>query len=408
MSRPLRRNRTRLVAAAWVVGLATSTGVPAAFGTAGAAGLGPRISLATCLSTKGQLGWLPVSAQIPGEGAPIVLQVSLMCEGGSGNTPSTPLTDVPVTLSASPAGIVSVRTPRVTTGATGTFAAVLVGVRPGTAHVLVEVADGGVCAREFSVAACQVTVPVVISANGGAGVPTSPKAPPDAVGILPPRHPAQNAPFLVQIPPLGPCNAKGSEDRYDASLACAQFYVASINAARLEQGEHIARMRLPSNWAKLTPDEQLFVTADLERIDRHLPPYVGLSRTLDAVAQAGAVRDEDPDPSSLGYVLGGGANWFPDVVSAAEADYGWMYSDGVGGNVDCHVATDPGCWGHRYDILGRYTGLGCTDCVMGAGFAYPQGQSLPDLTELFVEPSRPGQFPTYFTWAKDVAPYLKG
>lgn len=28
------------------------------------------------------------------------------------------------------------------------------------------------------------------------------------------------------------------------------------------------------------------------------------------------------------------------------------------------------------------------------------------MTELFVEPASPGEFPTFFTWAKDVVPYL--
>ena len=412
-NRPGRRHRTRFVTAvvaACIIGLATVTIIPAA-NLAGAARLRLRISEPACFSTKGQLGWVPVSSQSTGIGAPIFVQVTLMCEGGSGSAPSSPVTEVPVTISVSPPGIASLQTPaRTTTGATGTFAALLVGVRAGTAHVLIEVADGGVCARDFSAAACQISVTVVVPAHRSPGVPTPPTTqptPPKADGILPPRHPADNAPFLVQVPPLGPCGGKGPADLYNASLACGQYYVAHINAARLLQGEHITPMRLPTDWAKLTPDEQLFVTADLERIDRNLPPYVGLSQTLNAVAEAGARHAEDPDPSSLSSVLAAGSNEFPGVVSAAEADYGWMYTDGVGGNEDCEVATDPGCWGHRENILGHYTGLGCTDCVMGAAIAYPTGDS-PDLTELFVEPSRPGLFATYFTWTKDVVPYLKG
>lgn len=251
------------------------------------------------------------------------------------------------------------------------------------------------------------------TAPPGASAPTSnrpgtaPAGRPD--GILPPRHPARNAPFLVEVPPLGPCPpaGKGPAGRYNGSLACAQFYVAHINAARRLLGEAaVTPMRLPTNWSRLTPIEQVFVTADLERVDRHLPPYLGLSRTLDAAASAAAARAEDPSVPAGLALFAAGSNEFPGVVSAAEADYGWMYSDGVGGNVDCHAATDPGCWGHRDNILGRYTGLSCTDCVMGAGIGYPAGSS-PALTELFVEPAHAGELPLYFTWAKDVVPYLK-
>jgi hypothetical protein len=408
MSRRPRRHGPRLVtavAAACLVGLATSATGPSTE-LAVAAQSGSRLSEAACFSAKGHLSWTEAATPSQGPGAPIVLQVTVMCAGDPGAAPLTPVTGLPVTLAVSPPGVVSLRSPaRTATDAGGEVTALLVGVRPGTAHVLFEVADGGVCARAFSPPACRTTVAVVVPTHGAAPAPTplTQPAPAKADGVLPPRNPARNAPFLVQIPPLGPC---GSAGRYDASAACAQFYVAHINAARKLLGEHVTPMRLPTNWARLTPDEQLFVTADLERIDRNLPPYVGLSRTLDAVAAAGAARAEDPSPIGLS-VRSAGGNEFPGVVSAAEADYGWMYSDGVGGNADCHAPTDPLCWGHRDNILGRYTGLGCTDCVMGAGIGSPPAES-PDLTELFVAPTHPGEFPTYFTWAKDVVPYLKG
>jgi hypothetical protein len=86
-----------------------------------------------------------------------------------------------------------------------------------------------------------------------------------------------------------------------------------------------------------------------------------------------------------------------------------MYVNGVGHNTACLEASAPGCWGHRDDILGHYTGLECTDCVMGAGSAFPPHVKglQTSVTEVFVEPMRPNQFPSYFTWAKNVAPYLK-
>jgi hypothetical protein len=46
---------------------------------------------------------------------------------------------------------------------------------------------------------------------------------------------------------------------------------------------------------------------------------------------------------------------------------------------------------------------------MGAGSAFPPHvkSARTCVTELFVEPISPKAFPVYFTWANDVAPYLK-
>jgi hypothetical protein len=169
--------------------------------------------------------------------------------------------------------------------------------------------------------------------------------------------------------------------------------------------EHVPPMQLPSNWAKLTVAEQLFVVADLERVGRRLPPYVGLSHQLDALALAGAVAEEDPPFPHCNCSSSG--NYYPDGQTATDADYGWMYIDGVGESAGCNKAGAPGCWGHRDDILGAPTGLGCTDCVMGAAGAPPlHNEEGIGMAEVFVAPPSPSTFPTYFTWAKDVVPYL--
>ncbi|MHB1975425.1 MAG: hypothetical protein ACYCR4_14260, partial [Acidimicrobiales bacterium] len=97
-------------------------------------------------------------------------------------------------------------------------------------------------------------------------------------------------------------------------------------------------------------------------------------------------------------------------VSTLAAEYDWVYDDGYGSaNVDCTSPGASGCWGHRDVILGQYTGLGCTDCVMGAAaISTPGGTWSTSLADIVVAPIRPGALPVSFTWAADVLPYLPG
>jgi hypothetical protein len=213
-----------------------------------------------------------------------------------------------------------------------------------------------------------------------------------------------------------------TEPAYSNSPACTDFVLLAIDAARAVEG--IKPMILPLNWYDLSATQQLFVIADLERVDRGLPPYLGLNAALSANAQAAAVKSTDPSLAS-GFVVGRnpqgtfgfGATW-AEGMSPLTADYLWMYFDGWGGgpfpktlNGDCTSATAPGCWGHRDELLGSDpgfnpgVGLHCTTCEMGSGFAVVSGHgSYTDLVEL------PKGAPpaTSFTWAKDVAPFLGG
>ena len=54
-----------------------------------------------------------------------------------------------------------------------------------------------------------------------------------------------------------------------------QWSCASIDAARRREG--VGPMVLPSNVQRLTTAEQLFIVIDLERVDRGLAPYLGLT-----------------------------------------------------------------------------------------------------------------------------------
>ena len=51
-----------------------------------------------------------------------------------------------------------------------------------------------------------------------------------------------------------------------------------------------------------------------------------------------------------------GSNFADGTESALGSDDGWMYDDGYGGfNYDCPTAKRAGCWGHRDNILGRWS-----------------------------------------------------
>ena len=201
--------------------------------------------------------------------------------------------------------------------------------------------------------------------------------------------------------------------------SCTTFVLRSLDNARAAEG--LPPFSMPTNWYRLTPQEQLFVIVDLERTARGLPPYLGLNRALYGEAQSSAIREVDPsmaprfrvgrarrNVSGMGATLALG-------YTALEADFVWMYEDGWGGGASStpnDACTSPqalGCWGHRDQILGSDNsynsgvGMHCTTCEMGTGFAMKHGySSFTTLIELpFGRPPR-----MYFTWAKNVVPFL--
>ena len=200
---------------------------------------------------------------------------------------------------------------------------------------------------------------------------------------------------------------------YTNSAACATFVLRSIDAARATEG--VRPMMLPSNWYALSANQQLFVVADLERVDRGLPPYLGINSALAASAEVAARRSTDPTiPPGFAY-----NSWGSTVAGAMSplvADYMWMYNDGWGGgpfpatiNGSCLSARSPGCWGHREVLLGEDpalhfgVGLNCTTCEMGTGYASVNGNG--SYTDLLALPSGAPPAMT-FTWSKNVRPYL--
>jgi hypothetical protein len=177
--------------------------------------------------------------------------------------------------------------------------------------------------------------------------------------------------------------------------------IEATDNARASEG--LPPMRLPSDYGSLTPEEQLFVLTDIERVSRGEQPAVGLSPLLDADAQAGAESGDDPQfsfaqiPSSNWW----GSNVVSGALDALDASYTWMYEDGYGGyNVDCTSPSSAGCWGHRDNELAP--GYGGT-LVMGAGDVR-QPTGLQSMSELLVAVQDPADLPPLsYTWAQAVA-----
>jgi hypothetical protein len=202
-------------------------------------------------------------------------------------------------------------------------------------------------------------------------------------------------------------------------VSCTDYLLSAINNARAIEG--VRSMALPTNWFSLTVPQQLFVVANLERVDRGLPPYLGLNSALNAEAQHAAQANQDPGIAA-GFPIGNDAQGVPGMGGAwsggfnvLAADYIWMYDDGWSGakattsNIACTSAGDSGCWAHRAELLGSDpgfnpgVGLQCANCEMGTGYAVVNGQSsFVDLIEL----PKGAQPPMTFTWARDVLPFL--
>lgn len=208
---------------------------------------------------------------------------------------------------------------------------------------------------------------------------------------------------------------------FTSSTRCTNYVTRAINNARAREG--VVPMVLPTNWNALSVPEQLFVVANLERVDRGFPPYLGLNRALSAEAQRAANAQSDPGVARGFNVAsnpsGGSAIdgvWAGGGYNVLFASYYWMYADAWGGsaaltaNIACTSPSAAGCWAHRDQLLGSdpalnaTVGLHCTTCEMGTASAVVNGsQSYADLIE------RPaGAAPAMtFTWAQELA-YFSG
>jgi len=208
-------------------------------------------------------------------------------------------------------------------------------------------------------------------------------------GIADPRHNVAPDPDYTRL-----CQPGGVDD----SPACLDGVLAAVNHARALEG--VRPMVLPPGYASLSVPDQIFVAVNLERVDRGLPPFVGLTAALDANAAAGAAKANDPPDPGSNYTLVDG-EWAGGSSNGLDAVYGWMYDDGLdSGNLECERAGASGCWGHRKGILDDF-GSG-PDLVMGAAID-PTGDTNPGdrggtsmAATLAVDDRRPG--PLVYTW----------
>jgi hypothetical protein len=247
---------------------------------------------------------------------------------------------------------------------------------------------------------------IISGAAISAAVAAIPHAP-SHKGILPPKHPSRSLPPKPIFP-----NSRLCQNGRDGSGCNRLVLEATTRARRLLEKMGGMAFSLTA-YEKLTPVEQLFVTVNLERTARGLPPAVVLTRSLDKVAQLGANSDTDPPfgdvPHSLpggGSLVGLGGNWAGGWDNALGSNYAWMYDDGPGSdNADCTPTNHSGCWGHRFNILGTFSSRATCggrrhELAMGAGHV-TSGKAFGDSeAELFAGVCGPTPTDVVMTWAK--------
>jgi hypothetical protein len=201
------------------------------------------------------------------------------------------------------------------------------------------------------------------------------------------RHPSHN---ITAKPSYNEACARYRSN----STGCITKALAAIDRARAM--EHVRPMILPDNFATLSYAEQTFVVTNLERVDRGLAPFRGITARLNRTATQAAVAQVDPAPaySAIGQfvLLDYQSNWTSNFGPLA-GDYGWMYDDGYGSyNVDCPTRSASGCWGHRDIILTTYDK---PDLISGVGSNKRGG--LLSIAQLFV--AGEGQHPKLtYSW----------
>jgi hypothetical protein len=148
----------------------------------------------------------------------------------------------------------------------------------------------------------------------------------------------------------------------------------------------------------------MFILSNLDRVSYGLQPIVGLSTSLNSAAQLGVTNDSDPDPTPdlPPDWLGWGSNWAGAWANAPLAYYEWMYDDGPGGpNLDCASAGDPGCWGHRQNVL-AFNNVGAV--VMGAAAGLDSsGSQGYAMTTVATSDSSTSWTALTYTWAEALA-----
>jgi hypothetical protein len=197
--------------------------------------------------------------------------------------------------------------------------------------------------RRFALAAAVVLVTFgALGVSGSAGAAGPPNIPPTAKFGM--------ACYGKQAPTKG----------------CDTQAINNINSARATEG--LGPIVLPGNYASLTLTQKEIAVSNAERAARGISVVTEVKK-WDRLAKQGADANADPigpEGHSWGSIWAG-------VADPLAADYLWMYWDGPGSpNADCVNPGDPGCFGHRNNILG------------GAFNSIGAGHNHASLAELFV------------------------
>jgi len=221
----------------------------------------------------------------------------------------------------------------------------------------------------------------VVATSGSAGAGAG-------AAIVPPANPTSN--YSPSASYGGPCSGGAVSASCPAGLGV-------VDALRASEG--VVPMTLPTNWNSLSAKEQIFVIANLERVDRGLAPIPGEASTLDSYAQAAADNGSDPGYPPYGNKYG--SNW-ASGNSIFFADEEEIYQDGYNGaatsNGSCTSPSAPACWGHRDNTLGSYS----APALMGSGYS-AGGVDGGGVAELFVGGDNNDS--PYYTWSQ-VTPNL--
>ena len=176
---------------------------------------------------------------------------------------------------------------------------------------------------------------------------------------------------------------------------CVNAAVYYLDKARARLGQ--PAYKLPADFVKLGAVKEDFILTNLDRTLYKLPPIPGLTRALDQDAlTTGVDNGSGADPHPTGpNIQSYTANWAGAFYNLPLAYEAWMFDDGYGSfNADCTSPSDPGCWGHRHDILWEFTSYGTGPLAMGAAGVKGRGYAM-----LIVRGASSAYKPKYnYTW----------
>jgi hypothetical protein len=202
---------------------------------------------------------------------------------------------------------------------------------------------------------------------------TEPPAPPNPQGDIP----------IGQMP--SGCDYGANT----TSATCENAVIYYLDAARAKMG--LGAYLLPPSFPALSPERQIFILSDLDRLAYGNSPSLGLNTELDEAAAQGVARRDDPmgptpHPGSYQWDFGWASNWAGNFPNAPAAYYAWMYQDEGEGN---H-------WGHRQNILGFPPFAEDTAMGVNAGLVEGERGYAQLFRPIYKLASAPP--PLYYTW----------